>query len=323
MALPLAQPPIRDRADYPSESARWVFDAPEPVALWHLASLDAPTVAVVWSLAFARAGGVHVAGWVLLVLALATWCFYVSDRLLDARAGLQSSMRAALRERHLFHWRYRRLFLPLAIAATCLGAVMGLTFVPPIVRERGTVLAAAALVYFSGVHAAPRVARWKQSLPRSVNKEFLVALLFTAGCILPAWSKLHATGATEFPRWWFWTPAAYFAALAWLNCSCIANWESDGDARGGRIDQDQWRVFEPRIGRTTPLLKAHLLAIAGLLMAFAASAAHPRSAGLLIAGAVSAMLLGLLEHMRTHMTALALRVSADLVLLTPLLLFVR
>jgi hypothetical protein len=35
------------------------------------------------------------------------------------------------------------------------------------------------------------------------------------------------------------------------------------------------------------------------------------------------MLLGLLEHMRTHMTPLALRVSADLVLLTPLLLFLR
>ncbi len=323
MAIPLVQPPVQDRAGYPSEYASRVFDAPRTLALWHLASLDAPTVAVVWSLAFAWPGHVHLARWVPLVLALTTWCAYVSDRLLDARTGLQSSMQRELRERHYFHWRHRRLFVLLAVAAACIAGVVAMTFLPFSIRERGSVLAAAALAYFSGIHAAPRLPRWPRSLRRLVSKEFLVALLFTAGCILPAWSRLYATGTLEFSRWWFWIPAVYFAALAWLNCKCIARWESDDEARRAGFDQARWRVFAPCMGQSTNLFAAFLLAFAGLLLAFAAAASHPPSAALLVAGAVSALLLALLDHMRTRMTPLALRAAADLVLLTPILLFLR
>ena len=64
-------------------------------------------------------------------------------------------------------------------------------------------------------------------------------------------------------------------------------------------------------------------ALAGLLLAVIASASHPRSAALLGAGTASALLLGLLDRMRKHLTPLALRAGADLVLLTPVLLFLR
>ncbi|MGB8028592.1 MAG: hypothetical protein WCF30_02915 [Terracidiphilus sp.] len=288
-------------------------------------------MAVVWSLAFAWAGQIHVAGRAVLVLALTAWCAYVSDRLLDARvldarAGLDSptgSTQSGLRERHFFHWRHRRLLAPLAAAAACVAAVMAATFLAFLVRERGLVLAAAALVYFSGVHAAPRLQRGRSSLPRLPSKELLVAVLFTAGCILPAWSRFHASGAEESFRLWFWIPAVYFATLAWLNCWCIARWESGGEGSEERLDQVTRRLFGSRMGQRTNLFAALLVAFAGMLLAAIAGAGHSHSAALLTAGAVSALLLALLDRMRTRMTPLALRAAADLVLLTPLVLFLR
>lgn len=328
--LPLAQLPVRDKnhcgAAYRNAKASGLLDAPGPVAFWHLASLDAPTVAVVWSLAFAWAGGVRLADRVLLVLALTVWCAYVCDRLLDARAGLHMSKvatQSGLRERHFFHWRHRGLLAPLAGAAACVAGLMAVTFLPPFARERGWVLGTTAMVYFSGVHAAPQRWRRRLSLPRLVSKELLVAVLFTAGCILPAWSRFHASGAQDFSRLWFWIPAVYFAGLAWLNCSSIAKWESDGEGSEERVDQVKRWLFGSRMGQRTNLFAALLVALAGLLLAVIASASHPRSAALLGAGATSALLLALLDHMRTRMTPLALRAAGDLVLLTPILLVLR
>ena len=316
---------IHSGAGTRSANAIRLLDAPRSVAFWHLASLDAPTVAVVWSLAFAWTGRVHITGRVLLILALTAWCAYVCDRLLDGRAGLHSSPRSTqsgLRERHYFHWRHRRLFAPLAATAACAAGAMAETFLASFVRERGLILGAAALVYFSGVHGAPRIQRLRRTLSWPFSKELLVAVLFTAGCILPAWSRFHASGAQEFSGLWFWIPAVYFAGLAWLNCWCIARWES-GDETGIDRCDEEGRPIVGLVGQRMILFAALLVAFAGLLLAVIASASHPRSAALLGAGAASAVLLALLDRMRTRLTPLALRAGADLVLLTPLVLFLR
>ena len=86
MPQTLPTPPVQFGALRRIQAGR--FDAPAPLALWHLASLDAPTVAVTWSLAFAWAAQVRLPGWIPLLLALACWAVYVADRLLDARAAL-------------------------------------------------------------------------------------------------------------------------------------------------------------------------------------------------------------------------------------------
>jgi len=329
--LPLAQLPVRDKIHawtaYRRTNAIGLVDAPRAVAFWHLTSLDAPTVAVVWSLAFAWAGQVRLANRVLLVLALTVWCAYVCDRLLDARvlgarAALPPSARSGLHERHFFHWRHRRLLVPLAAMVACFAGLTAVTFLPPFARERGLVLGAAALVYFSGVHGAPRVQRWRRTLSWLVSKELLVAVLFTAGCILPAWSRLHALGAQDFSRVWFWISAVYFAGLAWLNCSSIARWECGDETGRDRFDHKGRPTFE-RIRLRTNLLAALLVALAGLLLAVIAGAWHPRSAELILGGAASALLLAALDRMRRRLTPLALRAAADLVLLTLLVLFLR
>ena len=228
----------------------------------------------------------------------------------------------ALRERHYFHWCHRRLFVPLAAVAACVAGFIALTLLPSFVGERGSILAAAALAYFSGVHAAPWLERRRLSLPRLVSKEFLVAVLFTAGCILPAWSRLRASGAQEFLLWCFWIPGIYFAALAWLNCSCIARWETCNGTGSDHFDQ-QGQAYFARTRRRTNFFAALMVAFAGLLLAMIASALDPRSAELILTGAASALLLALLDCTRTRMTPLALRAGADLALLTPLVLFLR
>jgi hypothetical protein len=320
-----------------------LFDAPRALALWHLFSLDAPTVAVIWSLAFARVAHVPLSGRVLLVLALVTWCAYVSDRILDARvlgaqtlgprlsdgrapatrARTELSMWPALRERHYFHWRNRRLFVPLALAAASVAGVVLLTLPFSFVREPGSILAAAALAYFSGVHAAPWLERRRLSLPKLVSKEFLVAVLFTAGCILPAWSRLRTAGVQEFLFTWLWICGIYFAALAWLNCRCIATWEAKTTARDAGRQRRRFWAFKLFPGDLTNFSATVLLASAGFALAYLAAGLHSRASALLTVGATSALLLAMLDSLRTRMTPLALRAGADFVLLTPLLLFLR
>ncbi len=302
MPQTLPNPPAQLSAELPVEPSaltgtgvRPLSDAPRPLLLWHLASFDAPTVAVVWSLAFAWAAGVRLPLWIPVALALAVWTIYVGDRLLDARAGLRSPVRRMLRERHYFHWRHRRILLPLAAVAACAAAVMVFRFMAPAAREPNSFLAVAALAYFSGVHSRRR-------LPRLFTKELLVGLIFTAGCALPTWFRWR--GGHSSMLWFFWMPVVYFAALAWLNCHAIARWES------GR-----------RTPRATGVLSLGcLLGLAGMILALAALAGHARSSAVLVCAAASALLLALLDRMRDRLTPTALRAAADFVLLTPALL---
>lgn len=198
----------------------------------------------------------------------------------------------------------------MAIAAACAAAGIILAFMPPMARARDSVLAAAALAYFSGVHSSRSAWRFPLRWPRPFpSKEFLVGLLFTAGCVLPTWHRPNTFAAPDSAIWTFWIPAVYFAALAWLNCSCIARWERvEGPARRNHHSPQSLQSI------------ASALAAIGLLLCFLAASAHPRSAALLAAGAMSASLLALLDHTRARMTPLALRAAADLVLLTPLAL---
>lgn len=286
------------------------------LALWHLASLDAATVAVVWSAAFAWAAGVRVAAWRLGLQGLAVWTVYVADRLLDARAGLRASDLEPLRERHFFHWRHRRVLAPMAAAAACATAALILTRLPTPDRARSAALAAAALVYFAQVHwfaRSPRVERGARRgarplragsfLSRVVTKEMLVGVLFTAGCTLPAMGRMPGAGRGPVL-----CVVGFFALVAWLNCGWIEEWERETPSR----------VTRGRAGGEAGWAGGWFPAGAGLALA-ALLWAHPRAAELLLAGALSAALLAWLDGQRSRMSPVTLRAAADLVLLTPLL----
>jgi len=282
------------------------LDAPAPLRLWHLTSLDAPTVAVAWSLAFARAAQVRLPLWIPPLLALAAWAVYIGDRLLDARSALRTGNLTTLRDRHSFHHRHRRLLLPVAIAAALAAAFIVFTRMPIAARERNSALAVAALAYFTGVHSPDRLTSFSFSrlikLSRLLKKELLVGLLFTAACALPAISRMPMPGL--LPAWPLYADAAFFALLAWLNCYAIDAWESA-----------ETSPIAPQIQ-----VQAALLALCGLALAFLLSPEHPRSAALVTCAVASVIMTALLDRFRPRLTPLALRVAADLVLLTPLAL---
>lgn len=265
---------------------------------WHLASLDAPTVAVTWSLAFAWAAHVRLPFWVPILLALGTWAVYIADRLLDARAALASGDHLGLRERHHFHWRNRYTFSVLAAVAACVSAAIVFVLMPAGVRERNSVLALAALAYFAVVHSRRRAKPWRRFL---LPKEFLVGVLFTAGCALPTFSRLPRNPSpTNFIEGIFFADVFFFVFLAWLNCSAIEHWESSKSSR----------VFAVAI----------LLSGTGFVLSAAQYRLDIGSATLIATGALAALLLAFLDGVRGRMSALTLRASADLVLLTPLVL---
>ena len=271
------------------------LDAPAPLRLWHLASLDAPTVAVVWTLAFAWAAQVRLPAWPVAVVALAAWCAYIGDRLLDAR-----NAHTPLHARHHFHWKHRRIFLPAAFAAAIVAIVLVLHSMPIAARERDSVLAAATLAYFTSVHIPWRAPTAK---PRfRFPKELLVGILFTLACVAPTLTRIagHPAGPTVVAV----VPTILaFIVLAWLNCHAIEFWEAQS--------QQRFAILRPATA---------LMAIALLAAAVAALDHAPRNAALLAAAALSASLLALLDRHRRRLTPIALRACADLALLTPLAL---
>lgn len=272
-------------------------DGPRILKLWHLASMDAPTVAVVWAYALAWAAHVRPAAGTVAALGLAVWAIYVVDRLLDAQTGLCRPEGHPLQQRHFFHWRHKRALG--ALAAIASSAAVWLVF-PRLrvsaLRPDGAV-ALATLMYFGGVHGRARSMR--RLLGRAgavVSRECVVGIIFTAGCILPALTTPQYAGALLLAP-----PACALAALAWLNVRAIGHWEGDSRANG--------------IARSACALAASALTAAAALLQFA-----PRAAALMAMTAMSAALLLLLDRYRDRLEPVTLRAAADLVLLTPLLL---
>jgi hypothetical protein len=263
---------------------------------WHLLSLDAPTVAVLWAWSLARAVGGEIAWSTLAVLGIGTWLIYVADRLLDGRRGAPGR---DLRERHFFHARHRRALL-ICAAALLVPLVWLIARMPAVARREDTWIFAVALVYFAAVHLP--------FLRFRFPRELVVAVVFASACAVPAWS---VAGYAHFD-----TAAlvALFAALCWLNCSAIHAWE------------------RPEPSRRSPV-SLQALAIAIIAGAFLL-AAQPNPGEFRLAAALfaSSMLFFALDRdFRRSLTlrqpekalsALAMRILADAILLTPLLLLI-
>jgi hypothetical protein len=274
-------------------------DGPRILKLWHLASVDAPSVAVVWACALAWAAHVGPSRATIAALALVVWAIYVLDRLLDGRAGMRGG-RNGLKDRHYFHWEHRKALAWLGAA----GILAAVWLVMPHLARRGlrtdSAVAAAMLLYFGGVHGGSGDGpRMLQRASAWVSREFVVAAIFTAGCALPALTAARQESAAVIPLA---APVAALAALAWLNLRAIGRWENDAPQAGSLI----------RPG----------LVLAGLSITSAAAllGAEPRSAALLAMTGMSSLLLLLLDRVRGRLEAVTLRAAADLVLLTPLLL---
>jgi hypothetical protein len=255
---------------------------------WHLLSLDAPTVAALWSWFFVRAMHLHLSLIQAFLLPLGTWLLYVADRILD---GFRAQHQEQLRERHYFHARHRTAFLS---AASFLAVLLGwfvLTRMHPEALRDDSWIGAFALLYLLAVHLGAR------RLP----KELAVAILFAAATAVPAWSRLSAGKAQLMPA------VVFFALLCWINCAGIEKWE------GGKPHA------------STRWASLHLRPIVTMIALFSLAAALlAPSRGLMavyLAALLSSGLLFVLDTRSSRLSPLHLRIAADAALLTPLALF--
>jgi hypothetical protein len=259
---------------------------------WHLLSLDAPTVAALWSWFFVRAMHLHLSLLQSLLLPLGTWLLYVADRVLD---GLRQSHPALLRERHHFHARHRIAFLWAASFLAVLLAWSVRTYMRPETLRDDSYIAIFALLYLFAVH------RGRSRLP----KELAVAVLFATATAVPAWSRLSPGSGLAREQL---APAIiFFALLCWINCVGIEKWE------GGVLHV------------TTRWASLHLRPIVTMTALFSLAAAllapSPGLAAVYLAAMISSGLLFALDARSAHLSPLHLRIAADAALLTPLALF--
>lgn len=268
---------------------------------WHLLSIDAPTVAVLWAWSFARAAQLRIPFISIAVLGVGTWLIYVADRLLDVR----SPAHPALRERHFFHARHSRVLLcasPVA-GALLLGLIV---IMPPAARRDDAILFAISMVYFASVHLpVVRLRRW---FPREVA----VGILFALAAAVPAWSESASAHAR---LGWL---ILLFAGLCTLNCVAIETWEHAA-------------LSLPSV--TVPAI-AVCVAITAVALVLVRGAAPPSPFGLCVASFLSAVTLLALDHLYRSTSPqgtdptnrarflLALRVAADAALLTPIFLVI-
>lgn len=290
---------------------------------WHLLSLDAPTVAVVWCFFFGAIFRLHFSWVALPTLALGTWWVYVADRLLD---GWRSADTTELRDRHWFYLRHRKLFLgALMMAAVLLGYLI-LLRVPRPVRTDDIFLCLVGCCYFLFVHASfsPKFAA-----PR-FSKELGVGFLFAVATATPAWARLRPMYGVRPTDVAIFAAAVFsFGMVCWLNCVAIQTWE-DREASSEPMYAILCRnpkQEEVKQAGLTKLLGAHLMKFAlaiggmslGLTVAFWRSGFCPLFASVTISAALFAGLI----HSENRFNALSLRIAADLVLLTPLIFLTR
>jgi hypothetical protein len=284
-----------------------------PIALWHLLSLDAPTVAALWTWFIARASRVGVPLISPLTMAIAVWILYAADRLLDARhlnAPRTPKPDIELEARHLFHHRHRRAFLVgIALASVALVALLPILD-PSAIRLyliEGGLLGA----WFVILHAT----RSAHRLP----KEIAVGLFFSAAVFIPTVARRPLLRPALL------SSAILLAALCSLNCLFIYAWEHE-DTCGLARALRNWRARPAH--STTRLALAHLPALAVIITITGAALAlfHLASSSPVpIACALAALLLLGIHCNRGLFSRTNLRAAADLALLTPLLLlpFVR
>lgn len=289
---------VEDRFDL----GGFLLESGKKVWSWlHLLSLDAPLVAVLWQLLFAKALRVHLAPVVTLILASVIWLIYVGDRILDS---YQSESIPGEALRHRFYREHRAAFLPALLAVLLATGWMAYVDLGLRVQCAGLLLAVIVGGYFAVVHLTGNGAvRW-------FPKEMIVAVVFGIGTFMPVslCTDLHLR---------FLLPFALFLLVLWMNTLFIEYCEW---VKLRACDAD-------RPHESTILVGRHMAAFGALvgILALCAMVSRwfPSSRPILFAEGLSALGFGVLGWQWRRISSYTLRVTADVVLLTPLLLLVR
>lgn len=286
-----------------TQTSRSVIRPAQALHLWHLLSLDAPSVATLWTWFVARTVSLTLPPATLPSMFLAVWMLYAADRLLDARQLFSDPLHTDdLEARHLFHHRHATAFLAAILSASVALATL-LPHLFPEALRLDSILAALLFGWFLLIHA--------RALPfspahRRLPKEIAVGIFFPAAIFIPTIARRPDLRVILLPQ------ALLFAAICSLNCLSIFAWEHP----------------EPRSAAhwTTRLSTHHLrglavtVTVSGIALAVFSLARDLSVWPLAAAGSISAFSLLMLDVRHRRSAAITLRAAADLALLTPILL---
>ncbi len=276
-----------------------------PLALWHLLSLDAPTVAALWTWFLASANHIRLPISSTVSMALAVWMLYAGDRLMDARLlDINPAGYEGLEARHYFHHRHRTAFLAgIVLCSVALAAL--LPHVDAAAIRLYLILGGLVGGYFILIHATGGGARAQRKVAHRMPKEIAVGLCFAAATFIPTVARRPGLRLPLLPM------AFLFATLCCLNCLFIYAWEHEDR----RSDRPAHTITRAALGKL-PALTVALGFLSFALVPFDHQVPWPVS----FASALSAALLLLLHHRRHAIARTTLRAAADFALTTPLLL---
>jgi len=268
------------------------------LAMWHLLSLDAPTVAAVWTVFIAYCAGLTLPWESLAAMFAAVWMLYAADRLLDARPLADSSTPNELEARHRFHHlHHKRFLIGIIVAALVLAAL--LPRMNATVLHLYCLLGALLAAWLLLIHLLPVHGADAHRLP----KELAVGVCFPAAVFIPTVAR------TVTPVHMLLPSAIFLGAVCTLNCLFIYAWEHPNLRSASWTTRWAARLLMPL---TTATIAA---------AAVAAWLGHGPLQPIAAACALSAAMLGLLHMQRAKIGPVNLRAAADLSLLTPLLIF--
>lgn len=267
-----------------------------PLVWLNLVCLDAPLVALAWLWLFARSFDVSLQPGNCIALFLTAWLIYLGDRLADCTSLPVNGPRSLRQE---YCRRHREIWIVLIALVAGFDAYVISRAINFQTLLAGAVVGTVALVYLVVNHPLGLI--WR-SLPA---KECAIGILFAAGTMVALLPSIPGTLG-------FVLAGCSFAMLCSLNCISIASWERE-------LDRSQAKVS---IATRHPGIVRHagnggvLLALGTFFLIFVFQSA----ARIFVCVGISALLLAGLNRARPidrdQRTALA-----DLVLLTPLVLF--
>lgn len=273
-----------------------------PIWLWpNLLSLDAPLVAVAWFCVFKEVWLVSYHQATLpWLLAVAVWCIYVADRLLDERRALPGAERDT--PRHEFHRKWRR---PMTIALG-VGVLVALNLLFQQGRglyANGFFLLILVVCYFA--------ASFFDNGRIAYFKNFLAGLCFGYGTAIGV--HFYSRDGQNILSLALAPEVIAFGMLCVVNMIAIDHWEASRKSE----DEEEKQGYES-------VLTILLVLLAGFALVMAVRSEDYTlivQKAFFIAIMVAAAALQVINRIRSRFSLDALRVLADIAMLLPLPIF--
>lgn len=263
-------------------------------------ALDAPAVVLAWQAMLAQVVDVTLRPHQRVLLGVSVWLAYSADRWIE---GWRLSVETVRTQRHYFLLRWR--WSAFCIWLLALAGGLGLAMARLTVREwlASLSILVPTLLYVLSHQFLHRGHLWR--LP----KELCVATLIALGAVL--YPASHATDRLHLLV----APTGLFMLLCLANCLLISSWEREIDLHQGQkslaLQFAHWQV----IAFALP----YAIFTLGLGLALWSTGATRIAA---VCGAASALLLAMLNSVQPKLGRELTHLLADVVLLTPWLVYV-